>query len=93
VLGTTKLVESARARFDDLAVRSALSAYRSSARVGEPIFDVPRRSRVEPLHEARVSGYPHLFVATMNGAAIVRAVMAELGARETPVRGAFGHRR
>lgn len=90
-IGASKLIETIRTTFDARTVGTSLPTYRHAAHsdTGEPIFDLPRRSDLEPLHEPRFSGYPHLFVASDNGAAAIRDAMIEYGGREVSSRGAF----
>ncbi|MBX3189595.1 MAG: hypothetical protein KF819_21395 [Labilithrix sp.] len=89
--GTSKLVDEIRASFAGFPGASVLvEAYRSPAhRAREPVFDVPCISRGEPLHEERFAGYPHLVIATPDGAALVRQALTDLGGREALTRGPF----
>jgi hypothetical protein len=64
--------------------------YRSAAvRAEDPIFDTPWSRPAKPLHEKPFDGYPHLVVATDDGAAVVRRTMMELGGREVLAREGF----
>jgi hypothetical protein len=91
VEATSSFVEAIRASFNGFAGPSVLSeAYRNPAhRAREPVFDIPRASVHDALHEERYSGYPHLVFATADGAALVREAMVDLGGREALTRGPF----
>lgn len=66
------------------------AAYRAlGSRTQEPVFDAPRSSPTDALHESPFSGYPHLVVAAPGGEAMVRAFLSELGGREVLARSAF----
>jgi hypothetical protein len=65
--------------------------YRTAASLArKPVFDAPRGSQQSPLHERPFEGYPHLVIASDDGAAIVSRIMTELGGREVLAREAFG---
>ncbi len=89
VAGTSRLIESVLALYRRGGAGGA--SYRSAGRTiaGEPVFDLPRASPNEPLHEPPSSGYPHLLFATEEGAFAVRAAMLMCGGHEVLSRGGF----
>ena len=73
-----------------IAAATTALGYRGLAReVHQPVFDAPRAAPGEALHEPPFEGYPHLVVATVDGAEVVRRLMDELGGREVHARDAY----
>ena len=89
-MASTVLEELAVAVRARLAAAETTNGYRdAAARPIDLVFDTPRADARTSLHETPMNGYPQLVVATPDGAAAVRGLLADYAGRELLARDGF----